>query len=322
MELAARLRDISKEDAIASYQELKDIACKRTKPFARAGIKALDYFVLGLRLKAKTKHGFSFADAMRDPKRVAYLNEKVRQIRPNPDKIFADRDELLKHQYAVFQLYYGSINQFRPTEALRVYCALKPKVGILDFSAGWGGRCLAAMALGIPYYGFDANTNLASAYKRILQTYDPSARVKMTFMPSERADFRSLKYDLIFTSPPYFMIEGYEKMPRYESDQAFLEKFFKPVVDAAWAGLTVGGHMALNMPHEMYMAVRKALPPVWKRIVLPVSNRHPTNAASRKKTDVGEHRAIREEKERHEFTYVWKKTGRCRSVTRKLPKSK
>ena len=318
MELARRLRDIDKEDAIRSYEELKDIACKKTKPFARAGIKALDYFVLGHRLRAKTRHGFSFADAMRDPKRVAYLSEKVRQVRPNPEKIFADADELLRHQYAVFQLYYGSINQFRPTEALRVYCTLKPKVGILDFSAGWGGRCLAAMALGIPYIGIDANRNLEPAYKKIVATYDPAAAVRMTFAPSETVDFSQFKYDLVFTSPPYFMIEEYEGMPRYASDEAFLEKFFKPVVDKAWAGLSRGGHMALNMPHEMYMAVRGVLPPVWRRIVLPVSNRHPTNAASRKKADVGAHRAIREEKERHEYTYVWKKTGVGRTITRKV----
>ena len=44
MELARRLRDISKEDAIKSYEELKEIACKKTTSFARAGIKALDYF--------------------------------------------------------------------------------------------------------------------------------------------------------------------------------------------------------------------------------------------------------------------------------------
>jgi hypothetical protein len=310
MELAKRLRDITKDDAMKSYEELKDIACKKTKPFARAGIKALDYFILGHRLKAKTKHGFSFVDAMRNPKRVAYLNEKVRQIRPNPDKIFADADDLLRHQYAVFQLYYGSINQFRPTEALRVYCTLKPRVGILDFSSGWGGRCLAAMALGIPYYGFDANTNLEPAYKRLIETYDPDAAVRMKFQPSESADFSKLEYDLIFTSPPYFMIEGYEKMPRYESDQAFLDNFFKPVVNNAWAGLKKGGHMALNMPHEMYMSVRRTLPPVWKRIVLPVSNRHPTNAAQGRQLGV--------EKERHEFTYVWKKTGAGRTITRRV----
>jgi hypothetical protein len=310
MELARRLRDISKEDAIESYEELKDIACKKTSAFARAGIKALDYFFLGHRIKAKTKHGFSFVDAMKNPERVAYLNTKVRQIRPNPDAIFRDPDELLKHQYAVFQLYYGSINQFRPTEALRVYCTLKPQVGILDFSSGWGGRCLAAMALGIPYYGFDANTQLESAYKNILKTYDHSAPATLTFKPSETADFSKLKYDLVFTSPPYFMIEQYEKMPRYESDQAFLDVFFKPVVNNAWANLIKGGHMALNMPHEMYMAVRKVLPPVWKRIVLPVSNRHPTNAIRGRTLGV--------EKERHEYTYVWKKEGTGRSFTRKL----
>ena len=209
MEVANQLRDITLEEARESYAELKEIACGRTKPFSRAGIKALDYF---------------------------FLHHRI-----------------------------------------------------------------AAMALDIPYVGIDANRLMEPTYKKMIKEYDPTAKVQLFFQPSETVDFKKFSYDLIFTSPPYFMLEEYEKMPQYGSKEGFLEKFFRPVVEGAWAGLAPGGHMALNMPHDMYMAVRGLLPKIHSRIVLPVSNRHPTNA--------GAGRAIGVEKERHEYTYVWKKGG-------------
>jgi hypothetical protein len=311
MELARKMRDISLEEAKESYQELVEIACDKTKPLSRSGIKALDYFFLGHRLRAKTKHHISFADGIKDRKLRAYLHEKIRKIKPNPDEIFADPVKLLRQEYSVFQLYYGTINQFRPTEAMKIYCKLGAKVGILDFSAGWGGRCIAAMALGIPYFGIDANKNLEPAYSAMIKAYNPSADVKLVFQPSETVDFSNFKYDLVFTSPPYFMLEEYERMPQYGSKQGFMDKFFKPVVLKAWGGLPNGGHLALNMPHEMYMEVRGILPPIHSRILLPISNRHPTNAR------VG--RQLGTEKERHEYTYVWKKGAEARK-TRKVAK--
>jgi hypothetical protein len=77
------------------------------------------------------------------------LNELVTRYKKKAIKDY-DATGLLKAQYQVFQLYWGSINQFRPTVAKWVYTTLKAKTGILDFSAGWGGRCLAAMSMGIP----------------------------------------------------------------------------------------------------------------------------------------------------------------------------
>jgi len=95
------------------------------------------------------------------------------------------------------------------------------------------------------------------------------------------------------------MIEKYEKMPAYESKQAFLTDFFIPVVLRVWKSLQKNGHMALNMPKEMYEAVKGDLPRV-KKLPLPLSNRHPTNAARR-----GTLGKI--DKERHEWIYVWHK---------------
>ena len=295
MNIAKDLREITKKDAIESYQELKQDV--KTEPdFSRVGLKALDFFFLHHRIKAKTK-GISFYEAVKDKEERSHLNKLVVKYKKKTLKNY-DKTGLLKAQYQVFQLYWGSINQFRPTIAQWIYHTLKPK-GILDFSAGWGGRCLAAMSMGIPYIGVDANTKLETSYRHLTEL-DPTADVKMIFKPSEQVDFSKYDYDLVFTSPPYFMIERYEKMPAYKSKQAFLDNFFIPVALNAWKHLKRGGNMALNIPEDMYEAVKPLLPKVKHHLLLPLSNRHPTNA--KKVQQLG-----KEDKERNEIIYVWHK---------------
>lgn len=310
MEVAKQLRDITEEEAKQNYAELKELNCSAIGKHDRAGLATLDYFFLHHRIKAKTRRHVSFHNSLKDAALMNYINGKIQKIRGvNTTRL--NKTELLRTRYSLFQLYYGSINQFRPTEAKRLYCTLKPKVGVLDFSAGWGGRCLGAMAYGIPYVGIDANKNMKSSYKRMIETLEPGAKVQMVFQPSETVDFSKFKYDLIFTSPPYFMMEEYEKMPQYGSKDAFIEKFFRPVVESAWKHLKSPGYMALNMPKEMYDSVKGMLPPIWKRLQLPVSNRHPRDAArgqSIGKVDKGG---------RSEGIYIWKKGG---EKTRKVKK--
>lgn len=306
MELARRIRPITVEEVRRSYQQLKESPCEDPGR-SQVGTKTLDAFFLGHRLKARTKSHISFAEAMKDPKRVAHLKELVVRYRKKPLSAYTP-DQLLRMMYYAFQLYFGTINQFRPAAAKWVYCQLKPRVGILDFSAGWGGRALAAMSMGIPYYGFDANTVLKTAYERMIATVDPHAAVQIQFQPSETVDFRKYKYDLVFTSPPYFMIEEYEKMPAYGSKQGFLDKFFVPVVTGVWKYLMPGGHMALNMPEEMFEAVKTLLPPLHHTLLLPLGNRHPTNAVKGQKLG-------QEDDQRYEYIYVWRKKGKA--ATRK-----
>lgn len=308
MDVSRRLRNITKEDAIDSYKKLKDLQCNSIGKYSRIGLNTLDYFFLQHRIKAKTKRHISFSEALEDDNLMKYINGKIDKIKKVPVSDLT-ADEHLRQRYSVFQLYYGTINQFRPTDAKRIYCTLKPKHGVLDFSAGWGGRCLGAMAYGIPYVGVDANKNMEGSYKQMIATVDPNADVKMIFSPSETVDFSKLKYDLVFTSPPYFMLEEYERMPQYGSKEAFLEKFFRPVVLSAWKNLKSPGHMALNMPKEMYDSVKGLLPPMWKRMKLYISNRHPTNAVT------GKAIGHTDSKGRSEGIYIWKKGG---TKTRKV----
>jgi len=229
MEYAKKLRDISLSEARESYQKLKDT--EPTHPdLRRMGLPTLDYFFFHHRLKTKTRSHLSFVEVMKDPKRRKHLVELTERYQKKPRSEFTP-EEFFKKQYKAFQLYYGSVNQFHPIVAKWVYLRFKPKHGILDFSAGWGGRLLAAMSLGIPYTGIDANTKLEASYRRMVQTLEPDlphGQVQLVFQPSETVDFSRFTYDLIFTSPPYFMLEEYEKMPTYTSKANFLERFLSP----------------------------------------------------------------------------------------------
>lgn len=302
MDVSRRLRSIPLDEVITNYNELKNLDCNLIGNKLRVGLKTLDYFFLHHRIKAKTKRHISFFEALKDDDLMEYIDGKINKIKKNKVANLTE-DAHLRERYSVFQLYYGTINQFRPSDAKRLYCSLKPRHGVLDFSAGWGGRCLGAMAYGIPYIGIDANKNMESSYKKMISTLDPVSDVKMIFKASETVDFSKFKYDLVFTSPPYFMLEEYEKMPQYGSKEGFLEKFFRPVVLSAWKNLKSPGHMALNMPKEMYDSVKGLLPPMWKRMKLYVANRHPTDAAEGK--TIGSTDAA----ERSEGIYIWKKGG-------------
>ncbi len=300
MEVARLLKDTTKKEAIEDFEKLKALDCKDITNFSRTGLACLDYFFLHHRIKAKTRRHISFYNATKDKAIMKYLNEKSKKVRSKNFSQLTRKDKL-RARYNLFQLYYGSINQFRPAEAKRLYCRLEPKVGILDFSAGWGGRCLAAIAYGVPYIGIDANTNLKKSYEQMINALDASTKVRLLFQPSETVDFSKYNYDLVFTSPPYFMIEEYERMPQYGSKEGFLDKFFRPVVTNVWKHLQSPGYMALNMPKEMYDSVKDLLPPLHKRLRLPVMSRHPTNAAKRRQigeTEQGAH---------SEGIYVWKK---------------
>jgi len=299
MDIAKQIRHITKAGAIASYETLKEADCEQELKLGRAGTDALDYFFFKHRLKAKTKRHLSFMDAIRTPHLKDHLDELVLRYKKRNPSEMSDQTRL-RNQYQVFQLYYGTINQFRPLAAKWLYCQMKPTVGILDFSAGWGGRCLAAMSLGIPYTGIDTNVHLRAGYEAMVKLYEPSARVQMIFEPSETVDFSKLKYDLVFTSPPYFRLEEYQKMPDYSSKQDFLQRFFIPVVLNAWKHLIPGGHLALNMPEEMYEAVESLLPRIQTVLHLPLANRHPVNAA--RQLAIG-----KKDEKRTENIYVWYK---------------
>jgi hypothetical protein len=163
---------------------------------------------------------------------------------------------------------------FKPSIAKHIYKSLGA-TAVLDPCAGWGGRMLGALALGIPYTGFDTNTELASGYLKMM-THDrhtcvendiilgktkhifspPSdpekAKYRITFQSSLEADFSKIDYDLVLTSPPYYNLEVYQGMPRFASEDVFYKEFLIPLLDKCRKHIKRNGKVLFNISPKMY----------------------------------------------------------------------
>lgn len=242
-------RKITKAEAIKDYNNLKSLPEMEVINHSSTGNKATDYFFQRERSKTKFKNKISHLKAWKTPKERKKIIEFAKKLRKTDNP----KDGDLR---SAMQFKYGSINQFRPAVARFIYQQLRPK-RVLDFSAGWGGRLLAAMSMDIDYVGIDSNKNLFKPYEKMINLFDSNSHVKLIFQPSETVNFKELgMFDLIFTSPPYFDLEIYPNMIEYGSDENFLNQFFIPVIKKSFKQLKKGGFLVLNMPERLKDALK------------------------------------------------------------------
>jgi len=146
------------------------------------------------------------------------------------------------------------------------------RLRILDPSAGWGDRALAACAYGAAaYHGYDPNQELQPSYKAIFKEFAPPGRAADFWVapqPFEQGDpdlaaspsrpgrqprggrLADGTYDLVHTSPPFYDHEDYpaeggaaaRARPTYAE---WWKEFFVPYLRAAWAGVRPGGFLVL-----------------------------------------------------------------------------
>jgi len=147
-------------------------------------------------------------------------------------------------------------SQFRTSAALAIYDHFQAK-DVLDFSSGWGDRMSAAMASSVveSYLGIDPNTLLNEGYDGQIKLHSGDKNIRYINAPAEEcllANTEKECYDLIFTSPPYFIIERYSKditqsWQRYKKLDKWLEGFLFPVIENSWRLLKSNGHIAINI---------------------------------------------------------------------------
>ncbi len=287
--ISKKIRNITLDEGINDYNNLRELKYKDIKPSTKTGNKALDYFFFHHRLETVGRTGISFFD---------FINDKEKLNRPYIKKFIKNNPGKNKYDtlYRLFNLYFSSISSFKPSVARKFYLKHKP-TRILDFTAGWGGRCLGAMSLDIDYIGFDTNKNLKSSYDGIIKNYKSNSNVKMYFTDSSKADFSKFDYDMVFTSPPYWMAsktrltEKYENMPEYQNKDDFINNFIKPVIENTYKHLKKGGLYCLNIPIHMYDDVKQILGKADSKELLPIQNRN------NPQTD----------KIYKEYIYIWKK---------------
>lgn len=264
--ITAGIKDIPLSKARADFAALKAMPCTEINQAAKVGNAVMDHYFFGHRLSAKTKRNISYYEWIKtnwkrnESEHSFYKFNRAQGKTPE------------KARYAVFRLYYGAIHGFKPLVAKWMYCTYQPRIAVLDFSAGWGGRCLGAMAFGVSYIGIDTNTDLRRVYERMVREVEPTTilhnnAVAMRFQDAATVDYSKLKYDMVLTSPPYFKtvkpIEGYAHMPHYADRADFNARFLFPVIRSTFSNLAQKGTYALNIPADMYDEIKAVgiLPP-------------------------------------------------------------
>lgn len=146
-------------------------------------------------------------------------------------------------------------SQFRPATAKAIYEYFGAK-NVLDFSSGWGDRLAGFHASSAEsYVGIDPNKTLITGYKKQIVAYNYLNKEKPVTMIegcAEEVQFKSKKFDFVFTSPPYFNIERYtqednQSFKRHRKIDDWLNKFLFKAIKNAWDCLETGGHMAINI---------------------------------------------------------------------------
>jgi hypothetical protein len=154
--------------------------------------------------------------------------------------------------YETHRLNKGAIVFFKPSTAKYIYKLFNAK-NVLDPTAGWGGRMLGAMSLGINYTGIDTNINLKSGYDSIMSEpwFDNDGDIKMIWEDCQKVDYSKIRYDLVLTSPPYVNMEIYEHCPLF-NPKTFYKEWLIPLMDKLFEHLELGGHMCFNISPKMF----------------------------------------------------------------------
>ena len=156
-----------------------------------------------------------------------------------------------------------SVSNFRPTIAKWVYdhyCSEKSDV--LDPCLGYGGRLFGAYCSKKvkKYVGVDPsndtcdnNVELSNILNSHLKkNFDSEKEIKIINKPFEDWTTEE-KFDLVFTSPPYFDTEHYtdfdntQSYVRYPEYKVWVMKFLTPLIINSFKYLNDGGYFILNV---------------------------------------------------------------------------
>jgi len=236
----------------------------------RTGNNIVDFFTFQERLETRGKYNVTFYDFVKN------IDEfKKKKFIQNMFTYYSTVKNArgLKNEYIVLKEVYNicisAINIFRPLMAVEVYSKYKPSV-VLDPCAGWGGRAVgAAVCENVQhYFGIDINQSLQIPYQNMCTFLNSRSksksttglipRISMTIADAVTYDYSQIepKYDMVFTSPPYYFIEKYSHNSVYNNSKDKMdEQFYVPLFSQTYLHLLPGGCMALNVNREIYERV-------------------------------------------------------------------
>ena len=262
--IAKRIKNITLDEVDKEMCQLIEIGndAKTMSPRCRIGNNIVDYFTFCARLETKGKYDvsfFEFIEKIEDFKKKKFIQTMLTYYKDVKNK------NNTKNEYVVLKEVYNicisAINIMRPLNCMEIYTKYKAK-RVLNFCAGWGGSTVAAAALNLDaYYGMEINSNLRSCYDKMIPYLEKTSTTKFYIHICDAIDFdyTTIEYDTVFSSPPYYFLEKYEKNTKYESKKNMDLTFYKPIFSKTYNGLKKNGHYIINICKEVYDNVLKGL---------------------------------------------------------------
>jgi 16S rRNA G966 N2-methylase RsmD len=161
------------------------------------------------------------------------------------------------------EIYYSikECSAFRPINLVYIIKLFGSK-SVLDPCSGWGDRLIASISADVRYVGVDPNILLLPKYKKMIEFFAPKNkhnRYTMIQSTIQDAKLPNEKFDLVFTSPPYFKIEKYSNAGEVvdSNEHEWFNNFMIPMIQKTYEKLKYNGHMVLvinQMPNEHYIS--------------------------------------------------------------------
>jgi hypothetical protein len=161
--------------------------------------------------------------------------------------------------FECFRANKGAVVFFKPITAKYLYTQFKA-TKVLDFTMGWGGRMLGAIATPsvVKYTGIDTNKNMEEVPPPQNNFLKQShTEIDLKWESCVDVDYSKIEYDFVLTSPPYLNLEMYEGMKPFESDKTFYIDFLKKTLDAIIENIIRGGWVCLNVSPKMFADMMK-----------------------------------------------------------------
>ena len=217
--------------------------------------------------------------------------------------------------YARF--YYDTPINFSPMRAKLIYEHYCPKDGtIYDYSAGYGGRMLGALASqqNFKYIAVEPNTNTFYNLNRLGQyienTLEKDKSYQIYNLGSERFALAKESVDFVFSCPPFYKKENYsneitQSIHSYPEYQKWLESYVRPTVRNSFIALKEKGVYGVDILNYTYCGKTYHLIEDWIKIAeeegFVYKDKVPIASKFRKKEDEGEHIYLFMKKEEYDL---------------------
>lgn len=244
------IKNISLDDAINDYHKLTKLNINKITNDTRIGNNFVNYFTFEQRLDTVSKKGLSFWNFIGSPEN---LNKPY--VKKFMTMELNNRRQYYKSLFSCYRLTQSSIGLFKPSRVIDILSKYKIN-NVLDPFAGWGCRAVGCAVLGLnSYTGIDTNTDLREPYNNMISVLKTlsTTKIDIRFSNCIDIDYSTIKYDCVFTSPPYYNVEVYSHMNKKTILEwnAFYNTIFKMTFDS----LEVSGIFILNIPIQIYVDV-------------------------------------------------------------------